>query len=104
MKVFKDLEFKSKFPELLENELFKDAKQAVLYFDNGYGISVITGYGSYSDLNNPYECAVLFNGLICYSTDITDDVVGHCTEHEVTDIMVKIQSLENERPNYNLAE
>lgn len=29
-------------------------------FDNGYGASVISGYGAYADKEHPYELAVLF--------------------------------------------
>ena len=81
-----------------------------LFFDNGYGISVIqfkmpdfngkkgSGYGSYTSNDNEYEVAVLIGDEndwdLCYTTEITDDVIGHQTEGEVNWIMVKIQELD----------
>ena len=42
--------------------------QCVENCGNGYGWSIV-------DLGHMYELAVLRNGSICYSTDITSDVV-----------------------------
>ena len=95
MKTFKDLEFKDKFSKeviaLMPN--LSDAIQAFMSFDNGYGISVISGYGSYSSKSEPYEVAVFKGDEICYSTHITDDVIGYQTEEGVTEIMKQIQEL-----------
>lgn len=83
MKSFKDLVFKPKE--------FAGGVVAQLYFTNGYGISVITeGYG---DFDHPYEIAVLKDDDICYTSHITDDVIGWLTEIEVSNIMAKIQAL-----------
>lgn len=66
-------------------------------FENGYGASVIdTGYG---DEDHPYEIAVLKrmsnnNYSLCYSTPITDDVIGYLTNENVIDILNQIKSLE----------
>lgn len=90
MKTFKDLKFiPSKF----------GSRGAKLFFNNGYGISVI--YGRYTFTNpGTYEVAILVgdenNWDLTYSTPITDDVIGHCSESEVTEIMQKIQELKNE--------
>lgn len=65
-----------------------------LKFENGYGISVITGYGAYSDEDHPYECAVLKDGDLCCNTHITSDVIGYCDMDDVTRIMKQIQELE----------
>jgi len=85
MKTFKDLNFTDK------NHI--DGQRAVLEFDNGYGISVITGYGAYGSTDAPYEIAVLKDGGICYDTEITSDVIGYLTPDRVTKIMIKIQEL-----------
>ena len=85
MKEFKDLEFKDKD--------YGDGKRAYLEFPNKYGVSVITGYGSYSDEDSPYELAVILNGGLCYDTHITNDVMGYLTSEEVTEIMKQIQEL-----------
>lgn len=87
MKTFKDLEFNQK------SNILDLGEQAHLSFNNGYGISVITGYGSYSNENKPYEIAVLFNNELCYTTEITNDVIGWLDEEEVSEIMIKIQNL-----------
>jgi hypothetical protein len=85
MKEFKDLEF--------EDKDYIDGQIAAMEFDNGYGISVITGYGAYGSTDAPYEIAVLKDDDICYDTEITDDVIGHLTPDMVTEIMIKIQEL-----------
>ena len=45
-----------------------DQVQCVEDCGNGYGWSIV-------NLGHTYELAVLRNGSICYSTDITSDVV-----------------------------
>lgn len=95
MKTFNDLIFKNKF-SIRELEFFpkgKDAKQAKMSFDNDFGVSVVTGHGSYTNKENPYEIAVLFDGDLCYSTYITENVIGCCDENKVTEIMKQIQEL-----------
>ena len=78
-----------------------EGKQAVMFFDNNYGVSVVRfrlsfgGYGSYTDNENEWELAILYgtedDWNISYSTDITDDVMGHLSESEVTDVMRRVQ-------------
>ena len=87
MKTFKDLVFK---PHSIGR-----GQHAVLEFDNGYGVSVLLGDLFYSNGIDTYELAVLANDCVCYDTPITDDVVGHITEDEVTEIMEKLQSYES---------
>ena len=90
MKTFDDLVFE-KHPIAIDTiPDYKDAKQAVLNFDNGYGVSVLLGKCFYSNGVDTYELAVL---SICYATSITDDVIGHISSNEVTDIMTKVQQL-----------
>lgn len=88
MKTFKDLKFTK-----CTNGL--DAK---MYFENGYGISVIRfktpyGYGSYTLNEKQWEIAVLRGEDICYDTPITDNVIGYLSAREVTKIMKQIQQL-----------
>jgi hypothetical protein len=85
MKTFKDLEFKK---QGVFNSL-----QAVLNFDNGYGVSVLFGDRFYSNGIDNYELAILYNGDITYSTGITDDVIGYINEDEVNNVMLKVQKL-----------
>lgn len=81
MKTFRDLVFNSL------------GRARVSDFGNNYGVSVITGFGAYSSENKPYELAVLFKNELCYTTEITDDVIGWLDEEEVSEIMIKIQKL-----------
>ena len=95
---FEDLTFKS-HPN-------GNGLQAVLFFNNGYGISVIRyktlngTYGSYTSNEEEWEISVLIGNsaeyYLCYDTPITTDVVGHLTNDEVTNIMIQIQDLDTE--------
>lgn len=85
MKTFKDLVFKSNGTGL--------GQQAVLEFDNGYGVSVLFGNKFYSNGIDTYELAVLKDGFLCYDTPITDDVLGYLTKGKITKVMEKIQKL-----------
>ena len=71
--------------------------QAKVFFSNGYGASVIKGYGSYGGSEGLYELAVLKiheDGWdLCYDSGITEDVIGHLTEEEITDILEQIEAL-----------
>ena len=85
IKTFKDLEFN---PHPIGNGL-----QAVMKFDNDYGISVVKFNGSYGYHQDLWEVAILYKDAITYNTDITDDVLGYQTEQDVTDVMKKVQTL-----------
>lgn len=62
------------------------------YFPNGYGASVINdGYGRESGL---FELAVLdSDGNLCYTTEITDDVIGWLESVEVLELLRRIAKL-----------
>ena len=63
-------------------------------FENGYGASVVKHDSSYGGKQGLYEIAVLDStGDLCYSTPITDDVIGHATEDKVLDTLHRIKSL-----------
>ena len=85
MKNFKDLDFK---PHSIGNGL-----QATMNFDNDYGVSVVKFNGSYGFNSDLWEVAIMYKGSLTYNTDITDDVLGHQTEQNVTDVMKKVQAL-----------
>ena len=86
MKTFKDLEFKThpNSPYFMH--------QARMDFENGFGISVVNGQGAYSS-EGTYEVGVLFEGALTYDTHITNDVIGHLSPKEITEIMKDIQEL-----------
>lgn len=94
MKQFKDLQFTA--------HRIGDGKQAVMMFENGYGVSVVrlkvAGiYRSYTRNENEWELAVLEGNeekwSRTYDTPITDDVIGHLSEREVSEVMRKVQEL-----------
>jgi len=85
MKTFNDLNFQ-------KHPIIPFGQHAEMEFKNGYGISVVNGRGAYSRTGT-YEVAVLYNGDLCYNTDITDDVLGYQTPEQVTEVMRRIQEL-----------
>ena len=71
--------------------------QAKHFFDNGYGVSVVSFPGSYGFRDGLYESAVLKgteeDWEICYDSVITDDVIGHQTEEEVEVLLHDVENL-----------
>lgn len=67
--------------------------RASMKFDNGWGVSVITG--GYGDEEKPYELAVLLNGSLHYDNPVAEgDVRGYLTEEDVTELMKQVQEFE----------
>jgi hypothetical protein len=88
MKEFKDLEF-----EVLTDE-FMFGKKARIYFNNGYGASVVSHTMSYGGKKGLYELAVLKDDELHYTNPIADgDVRGFLTEEDVSDLLIQIQKL-----------
>ena len=73
-------------------------KQAVVTFANGRGASIICGPYSCGESFGLYELAVTKpyedRWTIDYDTPITEDVLGHLSPEEVTDILGRIEELE----------
>ena len=89
MKTFRDLEFVS-------HPVHIEGVQARIQFDNGYGASVVKTPHSYGGDKGLYELAVLgTDGHLTYDTPITNDVIGYLRDIDVTDVMEKIQQLQN---------
>ena len=86
MKTFNDLKFGS-------HPL--DGVMATLQFDNGYGVSVISGSYFYCTPGQTYELAMTDNtGHLVYCDIVNHDVLGHLTPDEVSQVMATIQALE----------
>lgn len=87
---FDDLEFNKK--------RFSEGIQALIFFNNGYGASIIQGGIAYTSNDEEYELAVLRgnkdNWDLCYTTPITEDVIGHLTKNDITRYLNKIECLE----------
>jgi hypothetical protein len=87
MKTFKDLEFNHNNP----NDL--DDVQAFIEFENGYGASIVSSAYTYGGKHGLYELAVIKDGDICYTTPITNNVLGWLNEEDVDRILLQIQNL-----------
>ena len=93
--------YELQFMEFRTDEYTK--RQAIYFFSNGYGISVINIIGtngkhySYTKNKNQYEIAVLEgsknNSRITYDTVLTDDVIGYLKIEGVYKIMEEIEKL-----------
>jgi hypothetical protein len=74
--------------------------QAVAIFSNGWGASVIRGFGTYGSEEGLYELAVISGDhdsfSLRYDSGITDDVLGHLTEDEVVYYLNEIAKLPKE--------
>ena len=89
MKTFQDLEF-----EQINDAPFMVGKRTRIHFDNGYGVSVVSHTHSYGGRNGLYEVAVLdSDDNLTYDTPVTNDVIGHLTEEDVTNVMKQVQEL-----------
>lgn len=79
---------------MVEKTDLYDGYQLIYKFDNGYGASVVKHNHSYGGKKGLYELAVLDNeGALCYTTPITEDVVGHLTMGEVENLLAEISYL-----------
>ena len=97
MSNWKSLQDNNPEPSLLDaiTHTEKNKPMSKQYFPNGYGVSVIdTGYGSDDGM---YELAVLKgtpgNATLCYTTPITDDVLGWLTEADVDNYIEQVKAL-----------
>jgi len=62
-------------------------------FPNGYGASVVKHDFSYGGKQGLWELAVLEGEELCYTSGITDDVIGHLSWVNVEKILGEIKSL-----------
>ena len=96
-----ETKYELQFTEIITDEYKK--RQAIQFFENGFGISVINIIGtngehySYTKNKDEYEIAVLEgsknNSRITYETPITGDVIGYLKIKDVYKIMKKIEKL-----------
>ncbi len=83
---FEDLEFKP-MPNH-DNGIFVRVE-----FPNRYGASIIKSPYSYGGDQDLYELAVLYDNMINYDTEITNDVLGYLTPEDVTKLLERIEAL-----------
>jgi len=63
-----------------------------------YGASVVRHMGSYGNEIGLWELAITYNGTLCYTTPITDGVIGYLTEDEVQKYLAQIDALRDPPP------
>lgn len=88
--MFEKLEFK-------QHANCTNGTMAHLIFDNGFGASVITGDMFFTSPGTPYELTVIRGTLddwsLCYTTPVTDDVIGYLNQKDVEKLLVQISEL-----------
>jgi hypothetical protein len=89
-----------KFEDLtFESDDYHTGINAHHIFDNHYGVSIIKSPYSYGGKQGLYELAILVMkpedkySELCYDTHITNDVMGHLTPENITDIMKEVSEL-----------
>ena len=75
-----------------------NAVQAIHFFPNGYGVSVVRFPGSYGYGQGLYEVAVIKGTdeedfKLCYDTPITDDVIGYQSVEDIDNLLSQVESL-----------
>lgn len=87
LKTFGDLEFKVM-------DEFYNGVYSKIFFENGFGVSVVKHNYSYGGKLGLYELAVIDNdGDLVYDTPITEDVLGYLTPDDVSKYMIMVQEL-----------
>jgi hypothetical protein len=87
------------FREYLKNTNYvNNGVQHKYAFPNGYGASVVKHDFSYGGKNGLWELAVLDftideDGDLCYTSGITDDVIGHLSWKNVEEFLSEIKQL-----------
>lgn len=85
---------RKKMRDFLQNtEYLNNGVRHIYKFDNGYGASVIKHDYSYGGRDGLWELAVLKDDELCYTTPITEDVIGHLAWDTVENILTEIQEL-----------
>jgi hypothetical protein len=71
--------------------------QRTVFFDNGYGASIICAENSYGHEDGLLELAVLKGSpddwRIDYTTELTDDVLGYLSASDVESYLIQIAAL-----------
>lgn len=93
-----------RYCKLLDKDPF--AWQWLFKFENGYGASVIKRDGSFGFEEDLFELGVIRWGSenewhLSYSTELTDDVIGHLSNDEVMLILYKIKNLKERQKDEN---
>ena len=68
-------------------------RRMVFHFANGYGASVVSHAHSYGGEEGLCEIAVLRDDKLCYTTPLTNDVLGWQTDDDVAKVLAAIAAL-----------
>ena len=79
---------------LVNKSKLEEGIQYEYSFPNGYGASVIKTTYSYGGDAGLWELAVLYQGEICYTSGITEDVIGRLTSKDVKSLLEQIYAIE----------
>jgi hypothetical protein len=87
---------KTDFKTLPSREL-NGGIQYLAFYPNGFGASIIKHGFSYGGKNGLWELAVVKGDKdewdLCYSTRITNDVIGYLTDDDVNKLLNRIKRL-----------
>ena len=73
-----------------------------VYFDNGWGVSVVSHRGSYGGLEGLFEVAVIdHDDNLRYDSGVTTDVIGWLDFRGVADVMVQVKELPKNEKKVN---
>jgi hypothetical protein len=78
---------------LKDTQYINGGVQHVYAFPNGYGASVVKHDFSYGGKNGLWELAVLNGEELCYTSGITEDVIGHLSWKNVEETLSEIKQL-----------
>ena len=85
------------FSNLKFQEFHESAIQALVFFNNGFGASVLKSNFSYGGKRGLYELAVICGNqddwAITYKTPITGDVLGYLSEEDVEEYLNQIEAM-----------
>ena len=82
------------------NNSVNGGTQVVLKFNNGYGVSIVKHSFSYGSRLGLFELAVVAfsdnDFSLCYTTPITNDVIGYLTVDDCKNIILEVIVLPSE--------
>lgn len=82
-----------------ESHFFDGTEQKLFSFENGYGASIVIGPYTYGGSEGLWELMVLHDNRPCYTSRITDDVIGYLNDAEVDALLEEIARLPKKFPD-----
>ena len=65
--------------------------QATIELPNKWGLSVVTGNPHFYCDDNTYEVAILYDGILTYTSGLTDDVLSYQTKEDINNILAELE-------------